>query len=37
LETLTAMGFGNRERNLQALIRTFGDVNAAVEHLLTQP
>ncbi|XP_043478472.1 ubiquilin-1 [Leptopilina heterotoma] len=34
LEQLTAMGFVNRDANLQALIATFGDVNAAVERLL---
>ncbi|XP_033229970.1 ubiquilin-1 isoform X2 [Belonocnema kinseyi] len=34
LEQLTAMGFRNRDANLQALIATFGDVNAAVERLL---
>ncbi|XP_076354648.1 ubiquilin-1-like isoform X2 [Tachypleus tridentatus] len=34
LEQLTAMGFINRDANLQALIATFGDVNAAVERLL---
>lgn len=34
LEQLTAMGFPNRDANLQALIATFGDVNAAVERLL---
>ncbi|KAL3289780.1 hypothetical protein HHI36_023175 [Cryptolaemus montrouzieri] len=34
LEQLTAMGFLNREANLQALIATFGDINAAVERLL---
>jgi ubiquilin len=28
------MGFVNREANIQALIATFGDVNAAVERLL---
>jgi len=28
------MGFVNREANLQALIATFGDINAAVERLL---
>ncbi|KAH1023442.1 hypothetical protein HUJ04_012643 [Dendroctonus ponderosae] len=33
LEQLTAMGFLNREANLQALISTFGDINAAVEKL----
>lgn len=35
LEQLTAMGFSDRERNLQALIATGGDVNAAVERLLS--
>jgi ubiquilin len=34
LEQLTGMGFMNREANLQALIATFGDINAAVERLL---
>ncbi|KAL7016260.1 hypothetical protein ACKWTF_009980 [Chironomus riparius] len=34
LEQLAAMGFVNREANLQALISTFGDINAAVERLL---
>lgn len=34
LEQLAAMGFVNREANLQALISTFGDINAAVEKLL---
>lgn len=34
LEQLSAMGFTNREVNLQALVATFGDVNAAVERLL---
>ncbi|XP_059478939.1 ubiquilin-1 isoform X2 [Neocloeon triangulifer] len=34
LEQLTSMGFVNREANLQALIATFGDINAAVERLL---
>lgn len=34
LEQLTSMGFLNREANLQALIATFGDINAAVERLL---
>ncbi|XP_036339018.1 ubiquilin-1 isoform X2 [Rhagoletis pomonella] len=34
LEQLASMGFGNREANLQALIATFGDINAAVERLL---
>jgi len=35
LEQLTGMGFMNREANLQALTATFGDVNAAVERLLS--
>ncbi|KAJ8983875.1 hypothetical protein NQ317_000911 [Molorchus minor] len=34
LDQLAAMGFVNREANLQALITTYGDVNAAVEKLL---
>lgn len=34
MEQLANMGFMNREANLQALIATFGDVNAAVERLL---
>lgn len=34
LEQLASMGFVNREANLQALIATLGDVNAAVERLL---
>lgn len=34
LEQLATMGFANREANLQALIATFGDVNAAVDRLL---
>ncbi|XP_063001969.1 ubiquilin-4 [Elgaria multicarinata webbii] len=38
LEQLNAMGFINREANLQALIATGGDVNAAIERLLgSQP
>ncbi|XP_017130483.1 ubiquilin-1 [Drosophila elegans] len=35
LEQLAAMGFANRDANLQALIATFGDINAAVERLLS--
>lgn len=35
LEQLAAMGFVNREANLQALISTYGDINAAVEKLLS--
>jgi len=35
LEQLASMGFANREANLQALIATFGDINAAVERLLS--
>ncbi|XP_023244571.1 ubiquilin-1-like isoform X1 [Centruroides sculpturatus] len=34
LEQLSAMGFFNKDANLQALISTSGDVNAAVEQLL---
>ncbi|XP_058055895.1 ubiquilin-1 [Anopheles bellator] len=34
LEQLASMGFVNREANLQALIASFGDINAAVERLL---
>lgn len=34
LEQLAGMGFLNRDANLQALIATFGDINAAVERLL---
>ncbi|XP_006861637.1 PREDICTED: ubiquilin-4 isoform X2 [Chrysochloris asiatica] len=34
LEQLNSMGFINREANLQALIATGGDINAAVERLL---
>lgn len=36
LEQLAAMGFVNREANIQALTATNGDVNAAVERLITQ-
>ncbi|KAM6967649.1 ubiquilin-4 [Aplochiton taeniatus] len=34
LEQLSAMGFINQEANLQALIATGGDINAAIERLL---
>lgn len=34
LEQLAGMGFVDRARNLQALIATGGDVNAAIERLL---
>ncbi|KAI5934866.1 Ubiquilin-1, partial [Manis javanica] len=38
LEQLSAMGFLNREANLQALIATGGDISAAIERLLgSQP
>ncbi|NXU34882.1 UBQL1 protein, partial [Drymodes brunneopygia] len=38
LEQLSAMGFLNSEANLQALIATGGDINAAIERLLgSQP
>ncbi|CAF0767942.1 unnamed protein product [Rotaria sordida] len=36
LEQLVSMGFTNREANIQALAATMGDVNAAVERLLSQ-
>lgn len=36
LQQLAEMGFPNREANLQALIATFGDVNAAIARLLPQ-
>jgi len=36
LEQLAGMGFVNREANIQALMATFGDINAAVERLLSQ-
>ncbi|CAH1797187.1 unnamed protein product [Owenia fusiformis] len=36
LEQLQNMGFVNREANIQALIATFGDVNAAIDRLLQQ-
>lgn len=34
LEQLAAMGFMNRDANIQALTACFGDINAAVERLL---
>lgn len=34
LEQLNAMGFTDRQSNINALIETMGDVNAAVERLL---
>lgn len=34
LQQLNEMGFTNREANLQALIATFGDINAAIARLL---
>merc|ERR1711997_327986 len=34
LEQLASMGFVDRQANVQALIATMGDVNAAVERLL---
>jgi len=36
LERLNEMGFSNREANLQALIATSGDINAAIARLLPQ-
>lgn len=34
LDQLNAMGFTDRQQNLNALIETFGDVNGAIERLL---
>lgn len=34
LETLAGMGFVDRQTNIQALMATFGDVNAAIDRLL---
>jgi ubiquilin len=34
LETLASMGFVDRQANIQALIATYGDVNAAIDRLL---
>ncbi|CAD5122358.1 DgyrCDS10795 [Dimorphilus gyrociliatus] len=36
LDQLASMGFINREANIQALLATFGDVNAAIDRLLQQ-
>ncbi|KAG8197589.1 hypothetical protein JTE90_021319 [Oedothorax gibbosus] len=36
LEQMHHMGFNNKQENLQALIATFGDVNSAVQKLLSQ-
>lgn len=36
LEQLAAMGFLNRDANIQALTATEGDVNAAIDKLITQ-
>ena len=36
LDQLANMGFINREANIQALIATMGDVNAAIDRLLNQ-
>ncbi|UJR23843.1 hypothetical protein I4U23_026818 [Adineta vaga] len=36
LEQLVSMGFTNREANIRALTATMGDVNAAIERLLSQ-
>merc|ERR1712088_1022710 len=37
LETLTSMGFVDRQANIQALMATYGDVNAAIDRLLNAP
>lgn len=34
LETLASMGFVDRQANIQALVATYGDVNAAIDRLL---
>jgi len=34
LEMLASMGFVDRQANIQALIATYGDVNAAIDRLL---
>lgn len=34
LETLASMGFVDRQANIQALIATYGDVNAAIDRLI---
>merc|ERR1719334_675015 len=34
LETLTNMGFVDTQANIQALLATYGDVNAAIERLI---
>ena len=34
LETLASMGFVDRPANIQALVATYGDVNAAIDRLL---
>lgn len=36
LEQLAQMGFVDRSRNIQALVQTGGDLNAAIERLLLQ-
>lgn len=36
LEQLANMGFTNRQANIQALLATMGDVNAAIDRLLNQ-
>merc|ERR1719322_233655 len=37
LETLASMGFVDRQANIQALMATYGDVNAAIDRLLNSP
>ncbi|KAI7697567.1 Ubiquilin-1 [Sarcoptes scabiei] len=36
LSQLEAMGFGDRQVNLQALIETFGDIEAAIDRILSR-
>lgn len=35
LEQLVTMGFNDREANIRALTASFGDINAAIEHLIS--
>eukprot|EP01084_Bolivina_argentea_P106227 190157_1 len=37
LQQLRNMGFNDEQRNINALIRTGGNVNAAIQHLIGQP
>ena len=37
LQQLESMGFTNRERNIRALVQSFGNVEAAIEIILSGP